>query len=436
MSSSHSSFASGTIFGVVVGLLIGHFGLWRSVPGDTSSPVVDGVPIQEPTLPGMSFDLGQKSEKLPYFDENALQPVEQLPAEPAMLPSPEISSPLANAIAMETAEVRTVEATDEPAVVTINTPAEEPQPLDIDDAAPIDGQENAGSSRLRKAINDELSHIPESQREIWFESLKDMSVEDAQGVIRMWKLIGGPIPGLGEEPISPSLDFHLADQHSLDRSQNSVSAPLKVALIQTAISTHQRNLRMKSVYGYRRATPQFHEEVVNGTRTVNKVVEKIDFKIGSFEKTDCLLDLMIDGPGFFEVLGPDNKTYFTRRGRFGLTASRQLAILDPDGDYVLQPEIVLPEDLTELTISYQGEISCGEEQLKQGIQLTRLLSPTQLEYAKNGLMSYQGEKFRATPQTAGTGQLHQGILELSNVNAEQEQQIIEQLQQLVMGVAN
>ncbi|WP_457570518.1 flagellar basal-body rod protein FlgF [Desulfovulcanus sp.] len=43
---------------------------------------------------------------------------------------------------------------------------------------------------------------------------------------------------------------------------------------------------------------------------------RIDFNQGAMRRTGNVLDLAIEGEGFFKVKGPDGKTYYTRNGNF------------------------------------------------------------------------------------------------------------------------
>lgn len=435
MSSSRSSFISGTIFGIILGVLVGHIGIWKGVRSH-SSPIVESFPVKEASLPGMSFDLGKKSENLPYFPEEALQPVDDYP-EPEYLPPPEKHSPLANAIAMETVEVKTVQATSQPAVVEISTPAEEPQPLDIDDAAPIEAHESKNDVALKKVIEEELTHIPAGQREVWFESLKDMHVDDAQGVIRMWKLIGGPIPGLGDDSLIQPPVMVKPPKVDSPKSENIQSEDVTKAAIENAMEIVRRNLMMESTLGYMRIDPRFQEQLIDGQPVVSGVIEEFYFSQGPALFTNRILDLMIQGPGFFEVKDPDGNLYLTRRGRFSLNDERQLAIIDGEKEYVLQPEVAIPEEAKQIQFLSDGSVVCKDKANNSldetaKIQTVQVLSISKLSYSQNGLFEYTGEKLESeTLDQEHKAGIIQGQLEASNVNATTEKLQLQRLQGLL-----
>ena len=66
---------------------------------------------------------------------------------------------------------------------------------------------------------------------------------------------------------------------------------------------------------------------------------------GSLINTDNALDMAIDGAGFFQVLLPDGRVGFTRNGAF--TRNQDGVLTTPSG-YVLQPEIAIPESVTQI----------------------------------------------------------------------------------------
>lgn len=435
MSSSRSHFLSGTIFGVVLGILGGHFAIWRHVP--ERLPFVSET-FQQPefAVQEMAYDLGQKSAALPFFAEDELEPVDEF-SEPGRTDFPPSESPLANAIAVGTVEVQTIEATNpgikHPAVVEIATPAEEPLALEIGDAAPIETHLSKNDIAVRKAIDEELNSLPEQQRDIWFDSLKEMHVDDAVGVIRMWKAIGGPIPGFGEDSLI------LAPQ--LKSSPTAPAAPLLAeefesslqASIRRAILTHQRNLLMNGTPGFLRIAPRFHEDLIDDIPTITGIVEEFDFSTGHLKRTGNILDLMIQGSGMFEVADTSGAIFLTRRGRFSINSDRHLVLIDPDETYVLQPVVTIPPEVEEIQIDEQGRIDMLDRHgvklnlEEEAIHIVRVMTVERLKYFRNGLYLSDVETVRGTPGRSGFGTIKQGAIEESNINFRREQEQIESL---------
>ena len=103
-----------------------------------------------------------------------------------------------------------------------------------------------------------------------------------------------------------------------------------------------------------------------GTRLLNTSKQHTQ---GSVVSTDNALDIAIEGSGFFQVLMPD--------GRVGYTEMVLLHVLDgtmtTQSGYVVQPEIQIPEGVTQVNISQDGLISvqvAGQVQAEEIGQLT------------------------------------------------------------------
>jgi len=62
---------------------------------------------------------------------------------------------------------------------------------------------------------------------------------------------------------------------------------------------------------------------------------------GTVQITDNPLDLMIQGDGYFQVIMPDGEIAYTRNGAFKIDGDGQIVTTD---GYLLEPEIVVPED--------------------------------------------------------------------------------------------
>jgi flagellar basal-body rod protein FlgG len=149
------------------------------------------------------------------------------------------------------------------------------------------------------------------------------------------------------------------------------------------------------------------------------------FSSDAFQETENPLDLAIEGDGFFQVTLPDGRTAYTRDGSFKLTAEGRIVTAN---GYYLSPEITLPADTTEISISEAGVVSV----LTAGSTATTQVG--QLELAKfpnpSGLRSYgknlylesdaSGAPVVDVPGTQGIGNVVQGVLEMSNVKVVEE----------------
>src|SRR6056297_1563113 len=102
-------------------------------------------------------------------------------------------------------------------------------------------------------------------------------------------------------------------------------------------------------------------EVGHGSKV--SATQKV-FTEGNLKNTDNPLDLLIEGDGFFQVMKPDGTVAYTKDGSFKQDSTGR--VVTSDG-YPLQPEIVIPEDATDISITSDGTVN-----VKPEIRLNRL----------------------------------------------------------------
>jgi flagellar basal-body rod protein FlgG len=148
---------------------------------------------------------------------------------------------------------------------------------------------------------------------------------------------------------------------------------------------------------------------------------------GSLQNSGNKLDLAIQGEGFFGVTLPDGTQAYSRDGSLKIDSNRE--VVTSQG-YHLNPPLVLPNefDINSLTIGKDGLVTVrtagsDEDQEAGRLSLYRFINPAGLtnlgeNYVKESPAS--GPAVEGVPSTAGYGQVNQGFLEMSNVNAVQE----------------
>ena len=149
------------------------------------------------------------------------------------------------------------------------------------------------------------------------------------------------------------------------------------------------------------------------------------FTTGELIQTDNQLDVAIEGTGFFQVDLPNGNTAYTRAGNFKLDGDGRMTTSD---GYPIQPEIVIPEDANEVTISETGVVSAilGEdtESTELGnIDLANFVNEAGLVAIGRNLFretDSSGVAAIGTPGSDGYGLLLQGFVENSNVNLVEE----------------
>ncbi|MBB3117761.1 MULTISPECIES: flagellar basal-body rod protein FlgG [Telluria group] len=161
-----------------------------------------------------------------------------------------------------------------------------------------------------------------------------------------------------------------------------------------------------------------------GTGVRPVAIERIHTQ-GNPQSTGNDKDLMVNGPGFFNVLLPDGTTAYTRDGSFQRDNNGQMVT---SSGFPLQPAITIPINAKEITVGRDGTVSAkieGQIAAQQigSIQLATFINPTGLESRGENLYVETGASGAAQsnqPGTNGTGLILQGYVEVSNVNVVEE----------------
>jgi len=160
-------------------------------------------------------------------------------------------------------------------------------------------------------------------------------------------------------------------------------------------------------------------EIGSGVRTVSTPHIMSQGQVTSTEKE---LDVAIRGEGFFMVQLPDGRTAYTRDGSF--ERSPEGVIVTSNG-YTVEPEIVIPEGSTSLSISADGIVEvvpkgATESQAIGQLQLARFVNKAGLESLGDNLYGETASSGAAQvglPNADSNGDLLHTYLEMSNVNS-------------------
>ncbi len=215
---------------------------------------------------------------------------------------------------------------------------------------------------------------------------------------------------------------------------------------QMNIDTIANNLANVNTTGYKKSHPEFqdllYEKVMPGGQIdaegraapsrvevghgVKLVATNKNFSQGTVVSTSNPLDIMIEGDGFFQVSMPDGTIKYTRDGSFKMDADRSVVT---SSGYRLEPEITVPEDATELSVSRDGIVSvmiAGDDATVQEIgqiEMARFPNAAGLGARGSNLFSESpasGTPLLGTPGTEGMGETTSGFLEMSNVETVDE----------------
>jgi len=146
---------------------------------------------------------------------------------------------------------------------------------------------------------------------------------------------------------------------------------------------------------------------------------------GALTNTGNQLDLAIQGRGWFQVVGADGDTLYTRAGSFNKNASGQLVTVD---GFQVSPSIIIPNNALTVTVSQSGVVSVtldgqpAPQQLGQ-LQIANFANDTGLTPLGGNLYKQtaaSGPPVTGVPGDPGFGTITQGYLESSNVDPVKE----------------
>jgi len=143
---------------------------------------------------------------------------------------------------------------------------------------------------------------------------------------------------------------------------------------------------------------------------------------GALTQTGNSYDLAISGRGYFKVNLPSGDDAYTRAGNFSINAQGQ--IVTEDG-YTVSPGITVPAEATAVKIDGVGQVQAlvpgaAAPQIVGQLELATFVNPTGLEAMGDNLFretAASGTPTIGAPGSTGFGQIQQGFVEASNVNA-------------------
>ena len=146
---------------------------------------------------------------------------------------------------------------------------------------------------------------------------------------------------------------------------------------------------------------------------------------GPLAETGNQLDVAINGPGWFQVTGPNGETLFTRGGAFNTDANGQVVTAE---GYPLEPALTVPAGTTAVEINQRGEVFARLEgdatPVSVGqITLANFTNPAGLNALGGNLFQATGSSGAAVTGVPGDisfGTVQQGYLESSNVDPVRE----------------
>jgi flagellar basal-body rod protein FlgG len=146
---------------------------------------------------------------------------------------------------------------------------------------------------------------------------------------------------------------------------------------------------------------------------------------GTLTNTGNTFDMALSGRGWFQIIGPNGDTVYTRDGAFNTNATGQLVTLD---GYQVSPAILVPQNTTAVTVSQSGVVSAAVAGTTTPVSLGQLTlanfaNETGLEHLGNNLFKESpasGTPVTGVPGDPGFATITQGYLEASNVDPVKE----------------
>ena len=146
---------------------------------------------------------------------------------------------------------------------------------------------------------------------------------------------------------------------------------------------------------------------------------------GGLTQTEKVLDVAIQGEGFFAISLPNGQTAYSRDGSFERDSTGTLVTLD---GFSVQPNITIPENARDITINRQGQVQANigtntTPTILGQLQLATFVNKAGLKAVGDNLYLPTGSSGTATlgsPGDTGFGTVLQKFLESSNVNAVSE----------------
>lgn len=209
------------------------------------------------------------------------------------------------------------------------------------------------------------------------------------------------------------------------------------------VETISHNIANMTTTAYKRRRAEFQDLMYQDQRRVGTMSSDTGYRVpagaqiglgvrtaaiyrineqGSLSQTSNSLDLAIEGRGYFRVLLPSGEYAYTRDGTFSLSETG--AIVTADG-YPVVPNITLPNNAENITVDQTGQVQytvSGQttSQVAGQLQLTTFQNENGLAAMGQNLFTEttaSGDPNVGTPQSTGFGDLRQGFVEESAVNA-------------------
>ncbi len=168
---------------------------------------------------------------------------------------------------------------------------------------------------------------------------------------------------------------------------------------------------------------------------------------GSPQMTNNPYDMMVNGEGFFGIIGPNGDLKYTRDGSFNVDSQGNLVTR---AGHKVFPGIVVPPNILRLGVSESGQVEAYTRESVEPMALGQIpvftfVNPVGLRSEGGNILGAtvgSGQAIQNAPGENGSGNVIQGAIEASNVNVMNEMtdlikaQRAYEMNSKVMGVAD
>lgn len=338
-------FGCGIVLGVCLGFGAGHVTIWSRVAPKA------GEENPFAALEAASDSLFTPSDS--NFSEKATTPVA---SQQEGAPGPfyaEAARPLLRSTDGPTSSPQRVRVATETLL-----PTEEPDALPPSSAAPIDDETQLREQVTRTIIAQEMPHATADEQEIWFDVLRGMEAADVKGILRMRKHVGDdPSTSLGLLRPEPEVATVAPPRRlKTDTSTDDQAWTRTLQSLQRIRDVHLHNLANAETIGFIRQIPVTREaDYASGERGCELVRVESDHVPCEPRSTGRMLDIAVYGNGFFQV-SHNSDINLTRSGRLRINEHRQLELATTSQPWRIDPEIVVPEEVTVIRFQQNGDV--------------------------------------------------------------------------------
>lgn len=240
-----------------------------------------------------------------------------------------------------------------------------------------------------------------------------------------------------------------------------------MAAQESNVNTISNNIANANTTGFKKSRTEFSDllyETIEtaGDKTSNETEKSVGHQIGSGAKvsgtrklhtqgstvvTNNTYDMMINGEGFFGIIGPGGTLRFTRNGAFNVDAGGNLVTKD---GYKVFPGITVPPNTVHLNVAENGSVEAFAKDQNEPTGLGQIpvfnfVNPAGLRSMGGNLYADtkgSGQAIQGIGGTDNSGVIQQGMLEASNVSVMNEMtnlikaQRAYEMNSKVMGVAD